>query len=265
MNREQVNWKRIESFLLQKARGLGKSRIDVTNVIETLQEIIKRCGEFSQNRKMLQRIGTCLLQNEVTIVVPVCLITTVRKTGTTTNNEAELPTLAQKHIVFLRELIQILPTVKVIFLIPDQEAQNKDLCGDTGKSQTEFLDIIRDTFVSISNEIGPLGWTARYMTEVIPNLPEKETEVVSWVSSESGFGQRINTETLERIEMYRLTNRSLTVEEMRKRTLNTASQYVVLGRWASECGFIVCSHTTTSLSWYLQTEVAVLHNPVSVH
>jgi len=111
----------------------------------------------------------------------------------------------------------------------------------------------------------PLNWQVQLMTEAIPNLVEKELLISEQIRNDKKLSQRIITEMHSRAEMYRKIRYSLTTQEMVQRTIRTAAQYVAFGEYADQQGYLICNHTTTNLSWYLQTQAVFLHNPTSIY
>lgn len=257
---------RVRKALLQYVRKAGNSSADVGSALERLGAILALCGEASYARVVATRIGMHLLEGNTSVIVPVCPdyshedgMYTFRGLG----NGVSL--LTQKHIVFLRGLQKLLPELHPIILLADLEAEDEALCRAVGVSREEFTGCLSETLVATRKAVTSYGWEVCPMTEVIPDLRDREAGEAKWISSAPGFVQRIKTETASRMSMYRMISPSASVPEMMMRTVRTAAQYVALGRFAKERRMLICNHTTVNLSWYLQADATVLHNPVSVY
>lgn len=267
MDSAQVDWKRMRHYLLAEGHKSMSTPYELDLALSKLEGLCETCGEFSGGRRMLQRIGASLLKREqVTIVAPTCPDYS-HKNGVYTFRSLSggVSLLAEQHIRFLKRIVKFFEPVDVMFLVADHEADDSELCRVVGKSQDEFLELVLCSVEATRRVVEPLGWTAYRMTSAIADLVEREQELVGSMSSNGKFSQRITAELAQRMSMYRKINPWFTIEQMRERTIKTAAQYVALGNWADRNGFLICNHTTTNLSWYLQTEVAVLHNPVSVY
>lgn len=253
----QINWTRIRKFILKQNKFLGcpKSEADIKILHETLVQISAICGEFSQHTKMIKRIGEYLLDDVDTILVPVC------QDYTSKDFFGEIPPLVKRHVPFLTKIVELLPSIKIMFLLDDQEAYDEKLCRSVGKSQGVFLQCIRNSLELTRKYITPMGWSVFTTTEMIQDSLLREKSAVEHLSGEQ-FKQRFITETARQVDRYLRVHISLTFEEMCKRSIKNAAQYVVLGNWAASRRYLVCTHTTINLGWYLQTEAAVLHDAV---
>ncbi|MEK7553075.1 MAG: hypothetical protein AAB504_00065, partial [Patescibacteria group bacterium] len=78
------------------------------------------------------------------------------------------------------------------------------------------------------------------------------------------FKARLITEMVARENLYNniYQAKQMTIEGKMKRTIKTAAQYVVMGNFADKNNFLICNHTTSNLTWYLQTKAAILHNQI---
>lgn len=266
MKTEELDWKRIMKCVSQDARRVGKNNVDLVLIEATLRQLVNICGAFSQNRRVLQRIGRCLLGDEVKIIAPVCPDYSHEGGKYTFKSlSGGVSLLAQRHITFLKEVADIIPHAEVTLLVADHEADDPELCRVVGKSRDEFTQLVMKSVIATQEVVKPLGWQVRAMTDLIPDLVPREKVMAESISSRKEFTDRIKSDTYYRADMYRAINRSLSLEEMNQRTIVTASQYMALGSWASEHMYIVCNHTTTNLTWYLQAETGVLHNPIAVY
>jgi hypothetical protein len=253
----QINWTQIKSFLLQQNKILKhpKSEFEVDKLYSTLIKISEICGEFSKNKKMIQRIGEYLLNDVKTIMVPVC------QDYTSKEFFGGIPPLVKRHVEFLKEIVLLIPSIKILFLLDDQEAFDEKLCRSIGKSQGEFLLCINNSLKETREYLEPMGWSVFTTTEMITDSLLKEKAAVEYLSGKQ-FKQRFVTETARQSDRYLKVHLSITFEEMCQRSIKNAAQYVVLGNWAASQKYLLCTHTTINLGWYLQTKAAVLHDAV---
>ena len=231
-----------------------------------LREIIPLCGPGSQTKRMTREIGLWLLRGHTQIIAPVCPDYSHRdgKYNFETLNGG-VPLLAEIHTTFLRKITEYIPETFVTLLVADHEADDPLLCNVVKKSRDEFSELVNSSVLELRQRVNIFDWTATTMTDFIPDLIEKEISYGNWIRNCDEFGSRLRAETMQRSEMYMKLKRCMGDEEMIERTIHTAAQYVALGKHAKQSNSLVCNHTTTNLAWYLQTEVALLHNPVSVY
>ncbi|TSC55722.1 MAG: hypothetical protein G01um101418_743 [Parcubacteria group bacterium Gr01-1014_18] len=260
-----VDWKRLKSAFAQEARRKN-SRADADHIVDCLRNFIGICGEFSVNRRMLLRIGYWVLEGSLRLLVPCCPdygysngCYTFRGMG------GGISLLAQCHIDFVEKVSKIFPQINPWFLVADLEAEDEAILLAVNKTKSEFLDLVSESAEAISKKVRAWGWKSSFMSECVPDLIRKESEKALEILNSCEFSQRIATDTHHRQHLYRKINSSFSVEQMLVRTRRTAAQYWVLGEYAHAHGFAICNHTTTNLSWYLKTEAAVLHNPISVY
>ena len=252
MKKIAFDWKRIGKSLLKETE---KSSEEINDVLDKLNFLASECGEITGSRKMLNRIGKILItQNPVTILTPCCQ---------TLNAGSKI--LVEKHIAFLQKVFKIIPSISPLFLVADHESEDMELCLAVGKTQEEFYLMTKKSIVDISSLIESFGWKTALMLEIIPNLIQRENEIAQWIANENQFKARLITETAARRNLYHNIYRAkpMTVKEQMQRTIKTAAQYVVMGEFANQNNFLICNHTTSNLAWYLQTEAAILHNPIS--
>ncbi len=263
--KNNIDWGRMESFVRKEAKTKGKDAL-AGSVFESLKRICEVAGDFSCNRKMLVKVAKALLQDQVTIIAPCCPDFSHEKGIYTLKSvSGGVSLLAQKHIAFLELIAGMLPEADVIVLLADQEANDKDLCHSVGKTVEEFAALITQSIKKTAQLVSPKRWKVFAMTEFIPDLADTESEMIDWIRSRCEFDSRLLLDTMARSDMYWKINRSFTTSQMQERTIRTAAQYIALGKYVSSCNYLVCNHTTVNLSWYLQTEAAVLHNPVSIY
>lgn len=251
----------------QYARRVGKEDL-VQPVLEVLSQLVPLCGEGSHAKQMVYRIGrTLVAQNcQPTILAPCCPDYTHEAGQYTFRGLGTgVPLLAELHLMFLSQVIEVLPQATVIIMVADQEAEDTVLAVACGVSPNEFRERIHGSIQSIRERVVGLPIRVCAMTDVMPTLTSDEQAVAEWIRQTSQFRSRIDSEACQRAKMYRRIVSGLTWKQMRERTIRTAAQYVALGRFANAQQMLICNHTTTNLSWYKETEVGVLHNPVQVY
>ena len=267
MENIRFDFARLEKAMKQECRNLGTAN-QFGDVMEKITKVLSLCGEFSQGRKVTYRIGkNILLSNgHPKIIVPVCPDYS-HKNGKYTfcSLGSGVSLLTERHLTFLGQVREVFPELEALLLIADHEADDQELCRVVGKTHNEFAYSLSRSVDETKKRVKQFGWEVDYMTNFIKNLVDEEKRIIGWISAKSEFQGRIKSETLARSDMYRKISRSFTSDEMMQRTIKTAAQYIALGQFAACNSYLVCNHTTTNLSWYLQTDVAVLHNPISVY
>jgi len=258
----QTNWKRVRAALRQAA----ESEEQVELLLPTLRSLVDACGEPSRTSKMVIRVGKALLNPHCSIIAPCC--------PDYTHSDGQynfrglnggVSLLAELHIKFLLKIQEFVPKAKIRLLYADHEADNPELRFATGKTKEEFDSLVESSISETRCSVAPFGWEVMKMTEVIPTLVDDEKEIAQWLAETDSFRHQFSSETMGRSDMYLRIKSQWKWEEMLERTIQTAAQYIALGRYAATTGQLVCNHTTTNLSWYLQTGAGVLHNPVSVY
>lgn len=257
--------KRVRTALYQESKN-NEQEDDIQEVYTKLEKILGLCGEASTTRKMATRLGSSILQGHSKVIVPSCP-DYGQKNGMYTFDGlgSGVSLLTQKHVVFLCKLQEVFPQLQPVLLIADLESDNLALCEAVGVSQDEFIHRLGKTLVATRELVSKYGWSVCNMTDLISDLRVKEVKAHQWISSRDDFVSRISVDTLSRVSMYQKVNARFTMDEMRARTIRTAAQYVALGEYAATNDALVCNHTTVNLSWYLQTDVALVHNPISVY
>ena len=267
MENIRFDFARLEKAIGQESRNLGITN-QIGDAMEKTTKVLSLCGEFSQGRKIAYRIGKNILlsNSHPKIVVAVCPDYS-HKNGKYTfcSLGSGVSLLTEKHLTFLKQVREVFPELKVLFLIADHEADDQELCKVVGKTRDEFAYCLSLSIDETKKRVLQFGWEVDRMTSVIKNLVDEEKRNISSISANPKFQSRIRSDTLARSDMYRKIRRSFTSDEMIQRTIKTAAQYITLGQFASCNNYLACNHTTTNLSWYLQTDVAVLHNPISVY
>jgi len=256
--------KKIKSAL---RRELKYDRVDlIDDVMHRLTNITALCGEVTHSIKMQKRMGRLLLRDNPTIIAPACPDYSHMEGKYTFRSLGKgIPLLAQVHCQFLKSIADYLPDARIIIALADHEADDALLCDAVGVSHKTFCAYVAESVAKTNTYVSEFGWTACAMTHYIPTLVDDERRIVDELTGDPHLQRRIDTETLQRGEMYTKISRSLSFADMRARTIKTAAQYIALGTFAAEHNAFVCNHTTTNLSWYLQTPVSVLHNPISVY
>lgn len=245
------NWERIGKSLLQETK---KSREDINGILEKIEFLASECGEITSNRRMLNRIGKILIiQNSITVLVPCCQ---TLKSGS--------KILVERHLTFLQKVSKIIPSIIPLFLVADHESEDASLCSAIGKTQEEFRLMALQSLRDIALIIKPFNWKVALMSETIQNLIQCENETAQWIAGEKQFKARLITEMVARENLYNniYQAKQMTIEGKMKRTIKTAAQYVVMGNFADKNNFLICNHTTSNLTWYLQTKAAILHNQI---
>lgn len=266
MSEKQVDWQRTQKALGQIARRRNVTEVKLMSVVQILPDVVRNCGAFSQSRVSVLKIGAALLSERGRVLVPVCPdYTHVDGRYTFQGLNGGVSLLAERHISFLEQLKHLLGDVAVVFLIADHEADDKELCRATRTSASEFRQLVMSSQQATAERVKAHGWGVELMTTVIHDLVEREQQISAWLAGNPAFNQRIVSETIARRAMYSRINPALSSTEQVARTIKTAAQYIALGEYAALHGYLICNHTTTNLSWYLQTQAAVLHNPITVY
>ncbi len=263
---EPIDFERVKKALAQMTRTDLARRAVLEGAFSILPRLVGACGPFSQTKRMALFIGRELLRGDCHIIAPCCPDYSHNGSQYTFRGMGGgISLLTQRHIAFLDALTPILNNPQVVLLYADHEVDNADIVRVTGKTKSEFSELVANSIATTRNQVASRGWKVERMTSTIPNLVDEEERVVAWISAASELQRRIDSETLARSDMYYRIRQNFTWEEMRFRTIRTAAQYVALGQFATNNGYLVCNHTTVNLSWYLQAETGVLHNPVSVY
>jgi len=264
---QQVELARVRKSLIDANRTLSQSPDCVEKALFQLEQILELAGPYSKSRKMLLRLGKILLAvSEPAIIVPACPDYSHENGKYTFRSlRGGVSLLSEKHIDFLKQINAILPEAKVLFLLADHEADDPELCRVVGKTREEFANLVIESVRATRKRTEEFGWKVELMTVVIPNLIAEEARISEWIANNPEFTRRIVSETISRGEMYCKISRSFTQKEKELRTIRTAAQYLALGQFVARSSHLVCNHTTTNLSWYLRTEAALIHNPVSVY
>lgn len=237
----------------------------VEPALSALENILPMLGTQSHSRVMINRIGIILLQDTATIVAPSCPdYSHVNGKYDFNNVGTGLPLLSQLHIAFLEKLATSLPNANYEIVVADQEAEDTALCAKINLSQSEFSEKIHQSIKTTSEHLATRGWKVSAMTQRFPSLRILEREVANEIAADTSLNDRINNDTAARSNMYQNIG-VRNFEDMRLRTIKTASQYGALARIAAQEQILICNHETVNLGWYNRYNAAVLHNPISVY
>jgi hypothetical protein len=173
--------------------------------------------------------------------------------------------LAEKHIQFLEKVVKVIPDLDVLFVIADLESEDEGLRNAVKMDKSQFDQKVNSSLVALNLRLSVLGWRADFMTNLILDLFNQEELEKKRLIDDVSFALRLKSETAGRVEMYQKINLEMSFEQMFSRTVRTAAQYIILGKFANQNKKMICNHTTTNLSWYLKTGAAVLHNPIKVY
>ncbi|MCR4314541.1 MAG: hypothetical protein NUV84_04850 [Candidatus Uhrbacteria bacterium] len=262
-----ITWPRVLKALSQVVRQYGVSPELFRTVQDRLPKLLEVCGPASQTNRVAIRIGETLLRGDHRIVVPTCPdYSHERGRYNFQCVRGGMSLLLRRHIPFIERVVEVLPDAKILIMIADQEANDEALCRATHVGRETFLVNVRRSVISTKLAFASRGlpWEVALMTEVIPNLTTREEQLAEWIAQEERFARHITSDTYARRGMY--TRMRLRGSQLRTtRTIQTAAQYVALGKVAEENGWLIVNHTTTNLAWYLKTRVGFLHNPVRVY
>lgn len=256
--------KRSRSAIAQYARANGLES-NMERTLTALDAILPTLGPQSHSRVMVNRIGIVLLQETVTVVAPSCPdYSHVNGKYNFNGVGTGLPLLSQLHISFLDSLVTKLPNANYEIVVADQEAEDIALCAKTGLTQAQFSEKIHQSIRTTSEHLATRGWMVSAMTTRFPELRRLEQEVAEEITNDESLCDRIRSDTMARSDMYRSIG-VRNFEDMRLRTIRTASQYGALAKIAAQEQILICNHETVNLGWYNRYNAAVLHNPISVY
>lgn len=260
-----IEWKRVQTALFQEARRRQIPTEKVEATLSILPEIIGLCGTYSQSRKMAVRVGRVLIGTDAPeFVVPTCPAYPNRsgRYHKVYTLGSGVSLLTKLHLPFLERLAKAVPTARITILVADFEAEDRIIRRATGLTREAFVQRVRSTAEATAALMRPHGWNAALFSEFLPNFAERRLEAIGWIRSVPAFLPQLQADTLARRDFYRLYYPCANASQMIARTVKAAAEYTVLGNEAAGRGQIVVNHSTTSLAWYLRTDVALLHNPV---
>ncbi len=257
-------WRRVRQGLAQYARQRGINSNRMSSVSHALHEITRLCGEATQSRKALYRLGCALLQDRPHILVPICPDYTNRNGKFTFEGLGSgVPILLQLHMKFLLRVKEWIPRMRVTFLLADQESQVPELCAILKVTPTEFRCCIERSIHAASQFLETSRWKIVRMTQYIPHFSALKIAQAEALSCDEELRAYLDELTQARASFYRRIGYDPTVWLMR--TTQNAAEYLVLGRFAAERRAIVCNHSTANLAWFNRTGTAVLHDPIRVY
>lgn len=258
--------KRLYTALAQEAKGMNNPNIK--EAVDATREVVEVCGDASRNRKMIFRIGKIILLSELapTIIAPSCPDYT-QENGryTFTDIGGGVSFLAEQQINFLQGITEVLPDAKVQVLVADQEAEDSKIAAACNKTPEEFRQLISSSVDATNAVLDGVKWTAQTMTSAIPAFYESEAKKIAELTSGEIYSRRLAEECKQRVSLYKSIDASLSDDEMLQRTIRTASQYLTVGGFAAESGYLISNHTTTNLGWYNDAGAAILHNPLALY
>lgn len=255
---------RNRTAIMQYAQS-HKAEGNVESTFQILENILPLLGPQSQSRAVVNRIGIVLLQEKIRIIAPSCpdYSHSHGQYNFCTVGDG-VPLLSQLHIKFLETIAPAIPHVECEIVVADQEADDAVLCRKTGQTRDEFLNMIHQSIAKTREYLSGRGWVVTAMTERFPELLSLELTMAREITNNSDLQSRITHDTQARSLMYQKLGIS-DFNEMRQRTIRTASQYCALAHIAARDQLLVCNHETVNIGWYNQYGAAILHNPVSVY
>ena len=261
-------WGRTKSALRQAFRGQGRDdRIE--SVMGFLPALLERCGEASQGRIAALRLARAWVSEEgrPRVYAPSCPDYGHDGTNYTFRGLGRgVSLLAERHLEFLGSLQECVPGgLEVSILVADQEVEDTEIVTSLGVTPSEFSARVADTLHATRTRVQSLGWHAEFMTTVLPGLKAAEESCLRELLGTPTYRARLTVDAIGRRSLYASINPRMRPEDMLRRTARVAAQYLALGRYAAKAKVVVCNHTTLNLSWYKQTEVGLLHNPVCVY
>lgn len=254
-------WSSLAHTLFSEARKQCAHR-EVEEVIFWLRVISDSGGEYSKGG--LLALGRTLLFSSAPSVLAPCCPDYGHTMGkyNFSGLQGGVSLLAQRQIDFLETLADSGLRIPICLIYADQEAEDGALCHVVGQTRESFTLLvessIRETMAQVAND-----WRVGKFSEVFPDLLMQEAVEVRRLMSEEM--PVINRDTYARRAMYERINPRFSWGDMQLRTARTAAQYLILGRWATQNGYIISNHTTVNLQWYRRTGVGLIHNPVQVY
>lgn len=250
---------------MQKSKKVTADEID--NVFAKFRAIQGVLGEYSLGRTTVTTICLHMLKHNGSIecLVPVCPDYSHENDLYTLNDvSGGISMIAQKHIDFLRKIHEHIP-VKAHFLYADYETEDVYLRNKVNITKEDFVKRIhlsRDVCTAV---VSDLGWTSSLMTDHIPDIQKQESVHIELIRAEEKYRRKIEYDTLNKNDLFNRINPDFTWDDKILRTLKYSAQYYVMALFCLEKDFVVCNHTTSNLSWYVQVGTGILHNPVAIY
>lgn len=254
-------WSSLAHTLSGEARK-SQSHRQVEEVMAWLRVIADSGGEYS--KPGLLPLGRTLLFSPAPTILAPCCPDYGHKDGQYdfSGLRGGISLLAQRQIEFLMGLSAQGFKLPVCLMYADQEAEDIELCRVVQQTRESFIGLVESS-IRQTSLIVPTGWQVRKFSEILPLLSKEEgVEGQRLLCEEEAV---INRDAHARRAMYERINPRFTWEQMQHRTARTAAQYLILGRWAAQNGYIISNHTTVNLQWYRKTEVGLIHNPIKVY
>lgn len=251
--------KRVQFAVYKHAHRKQVAQEDADRATEVFPKVVAQCGHFSFNRRMARKIGIALTHKSPVVYCPLCL-----SYGNLRNAVACVQSLLTRHIEFLANIATLVSGLRPVFLVPDLEPENNDICRLSGIKKEQFVEIMEDVARMVNSMVANVGWEAQRMSILFPDMSKEEVKVARWLMSESHALAKLEAQADERSSMYQKIDRLMRMDDMILRTAQTASQYIVLGNYAEQAHALICNHSTTSLRWYMKTDAAILHNPITL-
>lgn len=260
-----IDWNRVSKFLKDGARRHGGNH---QQALERTTVILASCGQASQSRSMAQRVGALALHGQLHVIIPCCPDYGHDGRAYTFKGGlgGDVSLLARRHVEFVTPFVQS-NIIRATFVYADHEANDSDLCRVTGVSHDVFRERVLQSVEATRRYLEVRGVTADVttMTSRFPSLVNDEHAIIAELDASPAHAMRIARDTAARQVMYARIRAGMSPNEMRQRTLRTAAQYIALGRLVRAMDAVVLNHTTVNLYWYLETNVGLLHNPVTVY
>ena len=261
-----MNWNKYQKALEQFSRKTNTQH-HLDAVMQRSEALFQICGPSTHNNRAMLKIGYTLLQsNEMKILAPCCPdYSHHRGMYTFDKLNGGISLLAINQIEFLRALVKLGVKVFAKLVYADQEVDDWRMLDKVRTSESEFMHRINQSLAATKKLLKDDGWDVDLMTQLISSFRDKERELTLMIEANQSWRHRLQTETLQRTEMYLRIQNPLPAADALKRTIRTAAQYMVLGNYAKETGYLISNHTTTNLGWYAETNAGVLHNPVEIY
>lgn len=256
-----IPWKRVRRGLAQFARQHGQRDAEVAKAMHVLHQILALCGPESWSRKAVYRIGCALLQKPIQLFVPMCPDFLYEDDRVTYKGLGSgIPLLFRRHMVFLNQVVQLIPNAQVTIVLADHEGEPEELRRALHVTSEEFAIKIRGSFEAIAAAC-PQTWHLIMFTDLFPGFIEKTWQHAQELLQDPVMRKSIEWEAFLRTALHNQIGYA--PERRLEITAHAVAQYLCLGQKVVEQNGLICNHTTTSLKWYHYTHAAVLHNPVN--
>jgi hypothetical protein len=256
-------WRRVHHGLAQYAQQRGINPHRVLKVVRTLNQIQSFCGDATQSRKGLYRLGCALLEPQPHIFVPICPdYSHMDGKYTYRGLGSGVPLVFMKHWPFLNRVVHLVPCVCVTILIADHEGELPDFRQSLGVTLKKFRASVRGTRKAIK-QIVPKSWSVFLFTKMFPRFLDQTLTRAQSLLADPDFANSLRADAILRGRLYQMLG--YPPESWIDRTAHVAGQYLCLGEAVVAQNAIVCNHSTTSLRWYRQVHAAILHNPVTIY